>query len=252
MPDLSNPFSFLLVMAILYCIIASRYVLVAGLFYLLFHKWQREKWASRKVSNKDYAPRQLKREVGWSLLSAACFAFTATIILLLWQRGYTQIYTSIGDYPWWWLPVSLVLSLLADETYYYWMHRWMHQPGVFKIIHKIHHQSHTTSPWTAAAFHPAEALLLSLPLLFTVLVIPMHVTVILLQLLIMTFSSVINHLNIQIFTPKHAGKGERRWFIGPVHHAQHHKQFKYNFGLYFTFWDRIKRTESPVRKRTTQ
>src|SRR4030095_16557725 len=119
-------------------------------------------------------------------------------------------------------------SLLLDETYYYWMHRWMHRPVVFKKIHKIHHQSHITSPWTAAAFHPLEALLLSLPLLFTVLILPMHVGVILLQLLIMTFSSVINHLNIEIYSRKNQKSMVKSWLIGATHHALHHKQFKYN------------------------
>jgi Delta7-sterol 5-desaturase len=37
-----------------------------------------------------------------------------------------------------------------------------------------------------------------------------------------------------------------RGLIGATHHSLHHKQFKYNYGLYFTFWDKWKRTESPV------
>jgi sterol desaturase/sphingolipid hydroxylase (fatty acid hydroxylase superfamily) len=60
----------------------------------------------------------------------------------------------------------------------------------------------------------------------------------------MTFSSVINHLDIEIY-PKNSGKSWGKWVIGATHHSLHHKQFKYNFGLYFTFWDRLKKTESP-------
>jgi sterol desaturase/sphingolipid hydroxylase (fatty acid hydroxylase superfamily) len=36
-----------------------------------------------------------------------------------------------------------------------------------------------------------------------------------------------------------------KWFIGATHHARHHKQYRYNFGLYFTFWDRLTNTEAP-------
>lgn len=248
MPDVDNPLSFFMVLIVLYGIIALRYVLVAGLFYVIFHRWQREKWLERKLAKKEYPPKQLKREVCRSLLSAACFAFTATIILLLWQKEYTRIYSEVSSYSLWWLPLSLVISLFIDETYYYWIHRWMHHPTVFKKIHKIHHESNITSPWTAAAFHPLEAFLLSLPLLFTVLVLPMHTGVILMQLLIMTFSSVINHLNIEIYSRRHTSGALAQWLIGPRHHSLHHKQFKYNFGLYFTFWDRIKKTESPLMK----
>jgi hypothetical protein len=37
-----------------------------------------------------------------------------------------------------------------------------------------------------------------------------------------------------------------KWLIGATHHSLHHKQFKYNYGLYFTFWDKWKKTESPL------
>jgi sterol desaturase/sphingolipid hydroxylase (fatty acid hydroxylase superfamily) len=37
-----------------------------------------------------------------------------------------------------------------------------------------------------------------------------------------------------------------KWIIGATHHSLHHKQFKYNYGLYFTFWDKLKKTESPL------
>jgi sterol desaturase/sphingolipid hydroxylase (fatty acid hydroxylase superfamily) len=37
-----------------------------------------------------------------------------------------------------------------------------------------------------------------------------------------------------------------KWFIGATHHALHHKQFRYNYGLYFTFWDKTSKTESPL------
>ena len=61
----------------------------------------------------------------------------------------------------------------------------------------------------------------------------------------MTFSSVINHLDIEIY-PKNPNNILTKWVIGATHHSLHHKQFKYNFGLYFTFWDKIEKTESPI------
>lgn len=245
-PDLSDPLSFLITLLILYGIITGRYFLAAGVFYLVFHKWFREQWTHRKLGKKEYSNKQLKREIAWSIISAVCFSFTGTILLLLWQKGYTKIYTDINDYPLWWLPVSLVISLLFDETYYYWVHRWMHKPAIFRRIHKIHHQSTISSPWTSFAFHPVEGMLLSLPLVFTLIFIPMHAGVIFIQLAIMTISSVINHLDIEIYSVRFRNNGLGKILIGASHHALHHKQFKYNFGLYFTFWDKWKKTESPL------
>jgi lathosterol oxidase len=245
-PDLLHPLSFLATMMLLYIIITGRYFLVAGLFYFVFHKWHSEKWKNRKLGKKEYSNKQFKREIGWSVISALCFSFTGTILLLLWQKGFTKIYTGINEYPLWWLPVSLMISLLIDETYYYWIHRWMHKPTVFRRIHKIHHQSTISSPWTSFAFHPVEGMILSLSLVITLILIPMHIGIILFQLTIMTFSSVINHLDIEIYSTRLRSNSMGRLLIGASHHALHHKQYKYNFGLYFTFWDKWKKTESPL------
>ena len=73
----------------------------------------------------------------------------------------------------------------------------------------------------------------------------MHVYVLLFQLTIMTFSSVINHLEIEMYPAGFHSHFIGKWLIGATHHSLHHKQFKYNFGLYFTFWDKWKKTESP-------
>jgi sterol desaturase/sphingolipid hydroxylase (fatty acid hydroxylase superfamily) len=64
----------------------------------------------------------------------------------------------------------------------------------------------------------------------------------------MTFSSVINHLDIEIY-PRNSYNTWSKWVIGATHHSLHHTYYKYNFGLYFTFWDRIKKTESPSFKK---
>jgi Delta7-sterol 5-desaturase len=148
-PDVSQPLWFMITLAVFFVIIVGRYFLVSGVFYLVFYSWSPAKWQQRKLSKKEYSRRQLKREISWSMVTALIFACTGTIMILLWQQGYTKIYTDINEYGWWWLPVSLLVSMLLDETYYYWVHRLMHRPELFKLIHKIHHQSNITSPWTA-------------------------------------------------------------------------------------------------------
>jgi len=234
-PDVSQPLWFTIAFIVFFAIIVGRYFLVSGLFYLVFYSSKQH-----KADKKKYSSKQLKREISWSMITALIFALVGTVMILLWERGYTKIYTDINKYGWWWLPVSLLISILLDETYYYWLHRLLHQPRLFKLIHVIHHKSNISSPWTAFSFHPVEGLLLSLSLPVILMIVPMHPIVILVQLSIMTFSGVINHLDIEIYPAKF-----HKWLIGATHHGLHHKQFKYNFGLYFTFWDKLKHTESP-------
>lgn len=250
LPNLSDPTTFLIATAFIFLVVIGRYFLVAGLFYIVFYVWFPSKWQTRKITPKDYPSKQFRKEVTWSMITALIFAVTGTLGGMMWQSGSLKVYNDINEYSLWWLPASFFISMLVHETYYYWLHRWMHAPKVFRIVHKTHHESNITSPWTAFSFHPLEGLLQAIFLPVLLLILPMHLYVLLLQLTLMTISSVINHLDIEIYPKKFNQHFIGRWLIGATHHSLHHKQFKYNYGLYFTFWDKWKRTESPLYKQT--
>jgi len=249
LPNLVNPFWFINTTLAFLAIIIGRYFLFTGFFYLVFYRLSFKKWRSRKLNVRNYPPDQFKKEVKWSMVTSILFALAGTLTLILWQKGYTKIYSQVDEYGWWYLPVSLLIFMLLHETYYYWLHRWMHKPSVFKIVHKIHHDSNITSPFTAFSFHPFEGLLQAIFLPTMLIILPIHYYVIITQLTVMTISSVINHLDIEIYPKKFNNTIPGRWFIGATHHSLHHKQFRYNYGLYFTFWDKIKKTESPLFKK---
>jgi sterol desaturase/sphingolipid hydroxylase (fatty acid hydroxylase superfamily) len=249
LPDLSQPVWFLVAVLVVFAVVIGRYFLIAGLFYAIFYKWSKARWQVRKINDRDYKDGQFRKEVSWSMITAGIFAVSGAAMGLLWQKGYTKIYADVNDYPLWLLPVSLLIALFVHETYYYWLHRWMHHPSIFRVVHKVHHDSNITSPWTAFSFHPLEGILQALFLPVLLMVLPMHLYVLVIHLTIMTFSSVINHLDIEVY-PKGFHKNLLgRWLIGATHHSLHHKQFKYNYGLYFTFWDKWKKTESPLFER---
>lgn len=246
LPDLSQPFWFLIATIVSFLVVAGRYFLAAGMFYLVFYKWFPGKWRQRRISSRPASSKQFRKEVQWSIVTASIFALAGSVTALLWQKGYTKLYLRVEDYPLWWMPLGLVAAMLLHETYYYWLHRWMHRPAIFRIVHKVHHESNITSPWTAFSFHPLEGLLQAIFLPALLVLMPMHLYILLAQLTIMTFSSVINHLDIEIYPRNFHRHRLGRWLIGASHHALHHKQFRYNYGLYFTFWDKWKRTESPL------
>ena len=245
LPDISHPGWFAVTALLIFLVVILRYCLIAGLFYLIFYYWFPHKWAHRKLGKRSYRKNQFKKEVAWSMLTAMIFALTGAVLVVLWQNDYTRIYTQIKEYPLWWMPVSLVVAFFLHETYYYWLHRWMHQPRIFSIVHRVHHDSNITSPWTAFSFHPLEGLFQAIFLPALLILMPMHLYVLLIHLSFMTLTSVINHLDIEIYSKRFHRSMFGRWLIGATHHALHHKQFRHNFGLYFTFWDKWQKTESP-------
>jgi Delta7-sterol 5-desaturase len=246
LPNFLEPLQFMATTLLMFGTITGRFFLIAGLLYGVFYKWFPVRWQRRKVNLRRHQKLQFRKKIRWSMLTAFIFSVAGAVTLVLWQKGWTRLYLDVRKYPLWWLPLSLIISLLLHETYYYWLHRRMHRPKVFRIVHKVHHDSHITPPWTAFSLHPLESLLQAIFLPLLLLILPLHFYVLLVQLIIRTFSSVINHLNIEIYPRRFHRHFTGKWLIGATHHSLHHQRYKNSFGLYFTFWDKWKNTESPL------
>lgn len=213
-------------------IVAVRYLLTSGAFAL----------ATRLVRPALYAGLdvQIRREIGWSLLSAAIYGVPAGIVAWGWQaRGWTRIYSDISAFPPWWLPVSLLATLFAHDTWFYWTHRWLHRPTPFRVAHAVHHASRPPTAWAAMSFHPWEALSGALVIPALVFVIPIHIGVLGLVLAIMTIMGVTNHMGWEMFPRRLVHSRLGGWLITASHHQRHHDEYRCNYGLYFTVWDRL-------------
>lgn len=242
--DANNPSLFLVLVLLFLGILLLRYFMAAGIFYYYYYVLKSTNYKGKRLSRRGWRKAQLKKEISWSIRSSVIFAIVGAGTYWLWQNGYTAIYLDAARYGYWFLPVSLIVILLLHETYYYWIHRWMHLPEIFRKVHRVHHDSLTPTPWTAFSFHPWEALLEAVILPVILLVVPVHVGVLLIYLLFMTISSVINHLDIEIYPETFQNSGFGKLFIGATHHHYHHSEFNTNYGLYFTFWDKWMGTES--------
>lgn len=243
--NFTEPLVFVSLCFLIFFIVTSRYFLLSGLFHVYFYIWKHKEWEKRKINKKAYPPKQFQTEVYWSTLTAAIFSVIGALSAIVWQKGYTVIYLNINDYPIWWIPISILLSMFIHETYYYWLHRWMHHPKIYKYVHQVHHDSKITSAWTAFSFHPIEGLLEALIMPVIVMIVPMHIYAVITHLTIMTLTAAINHLDIEIYPRNVFGNLLGKHVIGATHHSHHHKFYRYNFGLYFTFWDKWGKTESP-------
>lgn len=213
-------------------IVGARYLAVSGFFA----------WATSRVRPGLYSglDPQIRREIGWSLASAAIYGVPAGLVAWGWQeRGWTRIYTDATAYPLWWLPVSVILYLAAHDTWFYWSHRWMHRPRPFRLAHAVHHDSRPPTAWAAMSFHPIEAVTGAVVIPSLVFLIPIHAAALGLVLGIMTFMGVTNHMGWEVF-PRAVVHGPLgKWLITASHHQKHHERYRGNYGLYFRFWDRL-------------
>lgn len=245
----TNPIGHLLVLFVIFSIaIFVRYVIVSYLYHYTFFSAFRNYFSSRFLHQKKLKKKQVRSELYWSFISGVIFSGFALLVYFLIQNGHSQIYQSFHAHSVWYFPVSIFLFLFIQDTYYYWIHRGMHHPKVYRYVHLVHHKSVHTSAFTAFSFHPLETVLQALFFPMIICVLPMHLYAFLSTLAIMTLSATINHAGVEIFPKNNLGEWLQKTIIGATHHDAHHTKFHYNYGLYFTFWDRWMKTEHEHHK----
>lgn len=214
-----------------------RYFVIAGGAFLVFYVFYKNRFRFKKIQAKFPTRKDYLREIAYSILTFFIFAGVA---LFLWNdhvRPYTQIYGQVSDKGWGYLLVSVIVIIFLQDTYFYWMHRLMHHPKLFKLFHLVHHKSTNPSPWAAFAFHPLEAIVEASILVIIAFTIPVHHYAILTFLIFLTLYSVYGHLGYEIY-PKWLLKHPiAKWLNTSTNHNMHHKFFKTNYSLYFRFWD---------------
>ncbi len=229
---------------LIFAIVVFRYFSVAGVFWLAFYKSSSTAIKNRQIyPNLPSAKNQLY-EIKWSMYTSVLFAVSGVLMGIMWQLGWTQLYLKFDHFGYWYLIVSLLVISLVHDFYFYWTHRWLHIPKAYKMFHRVHHNSVTPSPWASFSFHPVEGLVQALALPLIILFIPVHPLALLVYLSAMTLSAVTNHLGFEIL-PRGSEKTIGKWVISGVHHTQHHRYYRYNFGLFYTFFDVLFSTEHP-------
>jgi len=182
---------------------------------------------------KDYS-----RDILYSLITILIFATVAALVFEVF-RPYTALFQPWAKYGRFYYFLTFPIMLLIHDAYFYLIHRFMHQPKLFRIIHKIHHLSTNPSPWTAYAFHPVEALLEAGIIPLIAFTLPVHPSALGIFLLFQFFFNVYGHLGYELYPRGFQNSWIGRWVNTGVAHNQHHQFFHGNYGLYTLIWDRL-------------
>jgi Delta7-sterol 5-desaturase len=227
-------------------LIGSRYLLLASLAFLIFYVLLKKKIAGKKIQQKFPRLLDYTREIGFSILTIFIMAFIPAIVIGSPSLSkYTRFYTDIQQHSMIWFVLAFPVMAIIHDTYFYWMHRAIHHPRVFKLIHLVHHQSTNPSPFAAYAFHPLEAILEAGIFLVFVFTIPVHFYHLIFFFLFMIIYNVYGHLGWELYPKGFSKHWLGKWINTSVNHNLHHQYFKGNYGLYFLFWDRLMGTIRP-------
>lgn len=221
----------------------ARYLLVAGGAYLYFWRRRPDKLEGRRLQKPELPAGQIRREIKNSAVTSVIFSFFLSIPVLEPLKPFLRLYHEPLAHGALWLFLTVPFLMIVQDTYFYWMHRLVHYPVLFKRIHLEHHRSHNPDPLTAYSFHPLEAVLEMIwivPLFFWV---PLYLPAVILFSFFAIGMNVVGHLGFEVYPTWFAQHPVMKWLNTSTHHNKHHKLSRGNYALYFTFWDKVMGTE---------
>ncbi|MBK7282987.1 MAG: sterol desaturase family protein [Sphingomonadales bacterium] len=123
-----------------YAIAAS---LIAGLVWIL----KRTPWRTRQIQKRTATASDFRREF---LASArTVLVYVVVSILVIWAIRHGYMREMEGSYGLAGNLGMIVAIIVAHDAYFYWSHRAMHHPRLFKHFHRFHHRTITPTAWAA-------------------------------------------------------------------------------------------------------
>ena len=223
----------------------TRYIIAAPLTWLVLCVILAPVLRRWKIRPDTPPARQLVIELLCSVRSVAVFSTVTLATLGLQKAGLMWGAAWRNEAGPVWIVVALILTIVAHDAYFYWSHRLMHHPRLFRAFHRRHHRSNNPTPFTAYSFDIAEAAVMASFTVIWLLLVPVPWIAFGLFMLHQIARNVIGHSGYELFPARRDGKPMFDWITTVTHHDLHHAQAGWNYGLYFTWWDRWMGTEHP-------
>ena len=201
-------------------------ILGSASYYVFFVRWRR-----RFVPAYHCDQAQFRNSIRLTALNVLGSSLLILPVQLLIVFGNTRVYFGIKPYGWPYLIFSLFAVIVVSDTLIYWIHRALHTKWLARSLHIHHHRFRETTPLVAAAQNPLDSFAQSIPYHLYAMFVPINFWLYLGFLGFVVLWSVMIHDRI-------------RWVPGKIinHagcHTAHHWYNNYNFGQYFTVWDRL-------------
>ena len=159
--------------------------------------------------------------------------WTAYEVLILWcyANGWGP-WATFAENPWGLALLGLIM-IVIHETHFYFTHRLIHTPFLYRHVHSVHHNSVNPSPWSSLSMHPVEHLIYFSGSLIHLLV-PSHPLLAIYHLHIAGLGAVIGHIGFD----KIVAGDEKAIDTHAYAHYLHHKYFEVNYADGLIPWDK--------------
>ncbi|PTX56423.1 C-5 sterol desaturase [Litoreibacter ponti] len=114
---------------------------------------------------------QVYDNVFWSIVGVVIW--TGFEVGLWWGYANGALpFSGVAENPVWFVLWMLLMPFWRN-FHFYWIHRLIHWPPLYRSVHYLHHKNVNVGPWSGLAMHPVEHLLYFSCLLIH-LVVPSH------------------------------------------------------------------------------
>ena len=222
---------------------AAFLVFSLGLFGLAVHLRRKGSFRFR-IHNRLAKGEQARRELFNS--SRAIVIYNATQVLMrvgVLAFGYVVTFDTPVSLP---LAIaSYPLIMIGHDAYFYFTHRLMHAPAIFRGVHWEHHRSKHPTVLAAYSFSITESVAQGFYPILYVMLFPCTFPTLIFFYFVAIAHDVMIHSGID-FMPRFLVTDRRfGWICGTIYHDIHHAVGRTNYGLYTRVWDRLFKTEHP-------
>jgi len=161
----------------------------------------------------------------WSLVWGVPI-WSAWMILYFYSAGqsWVPVLDSFGTSPIWFIAFFFVIRFW-QSFHFYWIHRLIHRPILFKHVHHVHHRNINTGPWSGLSMHPVE-LLLYFSGIAIHFVLPSHPIHVIFHMFALSLGALYSHSGFA----KLLIRDRETMKAGSFHHQLHHRYFECNYG----------------------
>jgi len=213
-------------------------VIAGGLhwyFYILKGQGKQLKFDHRDQAKNNRLwnfSNQVHDNMFWTLTSGiGQLTFFQAIIMWMMANGYAPTIT-FSENPVWFV-LALMLLPIWSAFHFYWVHRLLHVPFLYKHVHSLHHRNINIGPWAGNSMHPVEHLIYFSSLLIHC-VVPTHPVHLFFHVVYQGPGAAMTHTGYEELLIK----DKKRLALGTFYHQLHHRYYECNYGNQEMPWDR--------------
>jgi sterol desaturase/sphingolipid hydroxylase (fatty acid hydroxylase superfamily) len=220
-----------------------------------FYNWvdRKKLFARHRIQGNRYASEKQVKKAARHILMHQIFILMPLLFLTYPLFAALGLNFSFQNWPpVWMIALQIVFFMFVEDFLFYWVHRTLHRPNLYKKIHKVHHEFVTPTAIASHYAHPIEFVVanslpvMAGPLLVALFGLDMHIGVLWIWLFIRVLETMDGH----------SGYNFRLWFphkliygAGAKPHDDHHSKFNGNFASFFHHWDKIHGSELVIKPR---